>query len=99
MKKYQLPKEFAEKWVAALRDAEQDTQITGQYYDAELNCYCAMGIGLKANGYKFDNDGDLVGGINPLGDDIWWDIMQLNDRDHKTFPEIADWIEANCEFA
>lgn len=51
MKTYQLPKEFAAKWVAALRSGEYK-QCDGQL--ASPNGYCCLGVACKAVGASDD---------------------------------------------
>lgn len=108
MKKYQLPKEFAERWIAALRSGEyqQDTDH-GMYYVPQADCYCAMGAGLRANGFTFKSGGELVDGVdifeisNGGGSEmspLWHEIMRMNDTKRLSFTEIADWLEQNVEF-
>jgi hypothetical protein len=106
MKIYQLPKEFATKWVAALRSGEYK-QTGGVYYNPQNNCYCSMGVGLVANEIEINKKGDsTINDDNPFlecmpltGDGtLWFAIYNLNDHEQKSFPEIADWIEANVDF-
>jgi hypothetical protein len=107
---YQLPKEFATKWVAALRSGEYQ-QTKGFFKDNEsgIDCYCSNGLAYVSNGYQifnYDqvNVGGYVGSIwnsigkLPVKPNLVDAIIQLNDYDCLTFPEIADWIEANVEF-
>lgn len=42
-KKYSLPRDFAEKWVAALRSGEYKRGIL-KLYNAREDCYCCLGI-------------------------------------------------------
>lgn len=95
-KKYQLPKEFAEKWVKALRSGEHK-QIKGSYI--KDGCYCAMGLGFMISGAVVGEIKLYGAGKTPLKMfDIKSNIISLNDEKGKSFPEIADWIEANIEF-
>lgn len=103
-KKYKLPKEFAEKWVDALRSRRYN-QRQGSYYSKYDKCYCAMGVGLKQIKFKFNaNETPDNSPFCKWTDDgschtyLWHAIVKLNDTDKKTFTEIADWIEANVEF-
>lgn len=104
--KYTLPKEFGEKWIAALRSGEYE-QITGclmeENKDGEY-CYCANGVGYIGNGYDVCGWSTvLIDGIKKSGYEsnmpipyrLFKAIVELNDDYRLTFPEIADWIEAN----
>ena len=100
-KKYTLPKEFAQKWIEALRSGKYE-QNFGRYSKPNSNYYCALGVGLIANaiiitGHGFNAQDDLdevfynASKINSLNDAI----VDINDRRKLSFPEIADWI-AEC---
>lgn len=100
MKKYKLPKEFAEKWVEALRSGEYKKFQYGYERDG---CYCAVGLAYKVNGYKFLTNGHLINEkqndfIYNNHIDIWKNVTKLNDIEGKSFSEIADWLCANVEF-
>lgn len=60
MKQYSLPKDFAEKWVAALRSGEYE-----QGKEALFNngCYCCLGVAAVVCGAK--NDMLLQGDDSP----------------------------------
>lgn len=105
MKKYKLPKEFAEKWVAALRSGGYGQDIgERQLYVPKTDCYCADGVYAKVNGYEFNEAGTSA--YHPLFKAIYRDEMYplmkdvytLNDDERMSFPEIADWITENVEF-
>lgn len=107
MKKYSLPKEFGEKWVKALRATELK-QGFGKYHDMVNDCYCAMGVGLVVNNVLLDKHGRNTIGNDPLMDcrpiqdnddsSLWLSIYKLNDKQRKSFSEIADLIVENVEF-
>lgn len=99
MKQYQLPRDFAEKWVKALRSGEYK-QGEGQYYNPSIDCYCAIGVGYTANDIELSESGQTVvnNDYRVITGNIFDALMDLNDFDNKSFPEIADWIEANCQF-
>jgi hypothetical protein len=111
MKKYKLPKEFAEKWIAALRSGEYKqghSMLARQLVGG--TCYCCLGIACVVSGYEYDA---IVGSWwieadrHPLapkeitgdgGDnELVHNLHKMNDQYNSTFPEIAEWIEANCE--
>lgn len=108
-KQYQLPREFAEKWVKALRSGEyKQGQIKLQKGDE----YCCLGVAGILCGL---GDHDLLdhslfynqtNAIHLLPSEIVGlasrntlvgSLTTMNDSG-KSFPEIADWIEQNVEF-
>jgi len=101
--KYTLPKEFAEKWLVALRSGEYK-QGEARYYTKSTDSYCAMGVGYKANDIEINKYGsglevESKRVFQSVGDNaIWFELSRLNDVQHKSFPEISDWIEQNVEF-
>lgn len=107
MKPYQLPKEFATKWVAALRSGEYK-QGRGVYYNSSEGCYCSMGVGLVANDIPLNERGDnTLSDHDPIMECIssdekpttlWYNIYKLNDEKNLSFTQIANWIETNVEF-
>jgi len=100
-KKYRLPREFAEKWVAALRSGEYKQSTKNLYNDAG---YCCLGVACKIEGISDDAMfGVVYPNIKWVPEHLQYNNLQiecanLNDQQHKSFPEIADWIEQNCEF-
>jgi hypothetical protein len=113
VKKYNLPREFAEKWVSALRSEKYNQAYS--CIAVKINskeCYCVLGIAGIVSGLSFDQ----MAGLNSLRlftdyNNIPFEMKQpagirgyipnevsrLNDEG-CTFPEIADWIEANIQF-
>lgn len=67
MKKYTLPRDFAEKWIAALRSGKYN-QTRGSLRDQFG--YCCLGVACVINGIS-DDDIDLEGFIIDahIGDD------------------------------
>lgn len=96
MKQFKLPKEFAEKWVAALRSGEYKQS----YEDYENDgCYCTAGVGYEVNGYQPKGDKLLnFPDKDPLTGKLFHEIVTMNDEQKLPFAEIADWIEENVEF-
>lgn len=104
-KKYQVSKEFGEKWLGALRSGDY-TQTKSKLKD---DCgYCCLGVACTINGIP---DHVMYGSAYPKID--WLpQVMNVEPIDEKelflmvankndcnwSFPEIADWIEANVEF-
>jgi len=100
-KKYTLPKEFAERWVAALRSGLYKQSTAHLYND---NGYCCLGVACNLEDVS---DEKLFGQIYPNFDWLPLEIKYnnldiecatLNDHLGYSFAEIADWIEANVEF-
>ena len=101
---------FLEEWTAALRDpsATQGRGCLG-LIDGSRCCLgvAADVAGVSKNtmndtevlGYAFTED-SVLWSVVPAG---WMGIsegkidklMHMNDKEEKTFPEIADWIEQN----
>lgn len=112
MKDYRLPKEFADKWLAALR--------SGKYKQGKealkdhKGRYCCLGVACEIAGHNLDEDGKgefgFIGSAykNPKtpreismddddGEDLPGKLAYMNDSG-RTFDEIANWIEDNVEF-
>jgi len=103
-KNFHLPKDFAKKWIAALRSGKYK-QGSGKYYDSKLDCYCAMGVGYKANDVPFAMDGQTINSeydrvfmFNGENNLLWFPLQEMNDDEKLSFKEIADWVETNVEF-
>lgn len=101
-----LPIEFKRKWVKALKSGKYN-QCIRKLYDG--NSYCCLGVACVINGinkrllnavgqppFKFsslpaiireDSEGKSNAVMNRL--------MEMNDGENKTFPEIADYIQKN----
>jgi hypothetical protein len=88
--------ELKAKWVAALRSGEYQ-QTTGQL--RKRDGYCCLGVLCAAiaadydpgNGFlpmKFADEAGISGKVESS-------LIEMNDTQRKTFPEIADWIEEN----
>lgn len=113
-KNYQLPKEFAEKFIGALRSGNYEQGRSRLHRDG---CFCVHGVAMCVSGIPIDiiekgvyaRDIEYVIGGNfsmvkmGLPEQLYQssledELMNLNDSSKKTFAEIADWIEANVEF-
>jgi len=112
MKEYQLPKEFATKWVEALRSGEYKQ---GKSQLKSKKGYCCLGVACKMEGQRIFKDKEwidpeLSNGLNKYPKHIpslligsaadnsfVHEVSDMNDNG-KTFNEIADWIEENVEF-
>jgi hypothetical protein len=108
MKKYQLPKEFAEKWVEALRTTTEEKHHHGRLrHPANIDCFCGIGIGMVANNIVISDDGVAII-IDSKTTDYFnsfifeyalvCDFVVKNDQERLTFFELSDWLEENVEF-
>lgn len=102
-----LPQEFKDKWVAALRSGEYK-QGTGVLYNPDTDCYCCLGVAAVLCQVPKDK---IVGASiirhelhfsipqqirGAAGEGCFvGDLTEMNDLEHKSFPEIADYIEQN----
>lgn len=110
-KKYQLPKEFAEKWIKALRSGDYEQGVFR--LKDEHGCYCCLGVAGAMNGIHEFGDKqfynscefslDIEDGLIPealyggSGNELVNTLTDKNDTG-ETFDSIADWIEENVEF-
>lgn len=107
MKKHKLPKDFATKWIQALRSGEYG-QARFKLTDFSDN-YCCLGIACRITGYSdrqiTDYNNTWFGDTNFKGipvelrknNNLIEVLVALNDKFEKSLPEIADWIEENVE--
>lgn len=112
-KKYTLPKEFATKWVEALRSGDYE-QGNGELKTPYKNNYCCLGVACQIAdvkrisgrgwiGYKDSHFARPNKKIPPLliGDcnenKFVQQVSSMNDNG-KTFTYIANFIEKNVEF-
>lgn len=108
-KKYTLPKDFAEKWVKALRSGEYK-QGRGHLFQYET--YCCLGVACHIAGVSeqlmIENNDDILTAACFFDTEIPKQLksnadfcnllVRLNDTTRKPFPEIADWLEQNVIF-
>lgn len=102
---YKMDADLKAKWVAALRSDDYE-QARGRLRTTSGE-YCCLGVLCDITApAKWHKEAD---GTWHFGDDDSWSspptdllptlkansLIDLNDDDGKTFPEIADWIEAN----
>lgn len=96
-KRYQLDKKVARKFIKALRNP-QYTQIRGAYKNDKPNCFCGIGLFAHVNNIFIEEPEMIVGLGQHIDPFLEGKIVDMNDDQEMTFPEIADWIEANVEF-
>lgn len=60
-KDFKLPKEFAEKWIAALRSGKY-SQTRGQLFNEHDNGFCCLGVACITVGYTTDDLKSKEGG-------------------------------------
>jgi hypothetical protein len=103
-----VDQEIKTRWVEALRSGRYQ-QVTGKLRTEEG--YCCLGVlcvaaelSISSDGFHVeedyedeDYDEDGYAPLNALvgGKSIVKALYGLNDDERKTFPEIADYIEAN----
>lgn len=93
--KTKLTKKQLNAWIQALRSGKyKQCQVSMRKGDS----FCALGLGyFKMSKKKWDMESGNQSRYNYLkerGIDVET-IWMMNDAGHKTFPQIADWIEAN----
>lgn len=97
--------EIKRKWVEALRSGKY--KQTSKYLHRH-GAYCCLGVLCIVTGTPINKKGTGAGGAEDyvivhqlLGrgeahsQEVSKDLWLLNDRDDKSFAEIADYIEAN----
>ena len=103
-----LPKEFKDKWIAALKSVKYK-KGTGELFNRANETYCCLGVAgrianvdesiLAIDGYFSDGD-DLPDGfpevlVNCSPSSVSDILIRMNDSEGKSFSEIADWIEVH----
>ncbi len=106
--KYRLPKEFAEKWTAALRSGKYE-QTNEELYDG--NGFCCLGVACVIAGHqKWRLKGHpwpskAIKSVRVPDEIKTYDgsyslvakLADLNDNNGYSFNQIADWIDENVE--
>lgn len=108
MEEYEkLPKEFKTKWTSALRSGEY-IQETGCL--SRDGGYCCLGVAAVVAGHQktidkcdpmtmskeqFRNVPLAIKCDVNVTNDLVAHLTNMNDAQHKTFSQIADWIEEN----
>ena len=89
-----LDKKLKRKWVAALRGGTW-TQIIRNYRCGDTG-RCALGVLSETISPGVDPHIALgTHELDSISYDQWCRIVEMNDHQNRTFPEIADWIEEN----
>jgi hypothetical protein len=88
------------KWVEALRNGKfkQARKALLQTSLAGGASYCCIGVGYVAcirNTITFGDDTYHAAAELGLPADVTEDLIEMNDKKGKSFPEIADYIEKN----
>lgn len=111
-KTFKLPKVFAEKWVEALRSGEYEKGI-GYLFKYNTYCCLGVGcviLGADKNTMaekeittSSDWELDILKIKNSFprelqDTELMENLIYFNDNEGKSFNEIADWLEENCEF-
>jgi hypothetical protein len=104
-----LPEDFKKRWIAALRSGEYK-QGKHKLHRTEDGSYCCLGVACKISGvsnevlsqYVYTGIIDtLYPGLIPkvivkgFINDVAHELANMNDKEGKSFSEIADYIESN----
>lgn len=107
-----MTKELKQRWLDALRSGKY---MQGQRFLRQHDKYCCMGVLCDIAKIGWTKHKNSIGTVYQCADDSknvmyppmtlglsnlqMMDLAHLNDIYHKSFTEIADWIEANipCE--
>ena len=109
-KKFRLPKDFAIKWIEALRSGEYKQGMVSLFKNDSYCCMVVAGrvCGMSKENIKINN-GTFKAFNNPKVPEelitigytytpLVRKLIHLNDEEEKSFNEIADWVEQNVEF-
>lgn len=102
-----MPPDVKAKWLEALRSGRYK-QGQGELRTVD-NCFCCLGVlcdVLDPNGWNdqrdHEYDNDISGGSlsltmnhNFVGVGDEGTLIEMNDTEHKSFAQIADYIESN----
>lgn len=99
-----LPQDFKKRWIEALRSGEYKQYCGGSIVGIGRDSFCCLGVAAIVNGinlYKADQKqkGEAYNSLptainNGFRNPIAVKLIEMNDH-HKTFLEIADYIETN----
>lgn len=105
-----MKKAVVEAWLSGLRSGEYKQHrgaLTDKFNDylprgdednkpiEEGTSFCCIGVaGMIAGFVGLMNTNECANFLN-LDDSYTNELVKMNDDDHKSFLEIADWIEAN----
>lgn len=94
--------ELKSAWVKALRSGEFE-QTRGELADEAHAAFCCIGVGYKVciggdldslGSETMDRTHDAARSLG-LSPDQQLHLVVMNDSERKSFPQIADYIEAN----
>jgi len=97
MTKIKINKEWAEAWLKLLRETPEEKHGFGKFYDRESDKYCAFGL------LKILREDIPIDFLNHPANNLFVRgkfsafILDLNDKEHLTFKEIADKAEKIIE--
>jgi hypothetical protein len=86
-----MNEELKRKWIEALRAGEY-RQYRGALHDGRHKQFCCLGVLWDLNGRPDDIDYFWKINLDPEKKET---CIHLNDDEHKSFSEIADYIEQN----
>lgn len=94
-----MDQELKAKWVAALRSGEYK-QADCQLYNDRADAYCCLGVlgmlkGIPLSKLKGDASKSTPSEWGDLSEDAVCQLVNMNDSQHKSFEQIAAYIEAN----
>lgn len=104
-----LPIDFKTQWISALRSGTYK-QSKKKLYSIATNGYCCLGVACRITDKNIDlNNRNLITKDMKLDipeilvypqvtdntNNLITKLTKMNDKDNKSFSEIADWIEEN----
>ena len=110
--KVKMPKDIGTKWLEMLRSGKYDQcEMEMLFIDGDKRSYCALGLLLHLLGvsdksmmdYKENEEEKIALGpifkLNPSTSafGLLRKVSDMNDKEGKSFAEIADYIEQNIE--
>jgi hypothetical protein len=93
-----MTKEIKEAWIKELTTTNAP-QVYGEFYKKSKgqDCYCFLGLLLKVArefGIKLEET-EQIPWIEKQTKMEFKTLYDLNDRQHKSFLELADWVKEN----
>ena len=93
-----MEKTIKQDWIEGLRSGSyaQGRDYLRKAYPGQRVDYCCLGVLCKVAQIAFNYEQLGRAGVSP---GIQTTLMNMNDKEGKTFPEIADWIEEHVPAA